>query len=74
MWARAKVHDCINHTLTNLQRGISVLDVDQIVDHTLNQMREEFRSSWQKLYYTHPKTCALFEHEYEVPISDADWK
>jgi CRISPR/Cas system-associated exonuclease Cas4 (RecB family) len=74
MWAGAKVHDCINHTLTNLQRGISVLDVDQIVEITLNQMREEFRSSREKRYLTHPKTCALFEHEYEVPISDADWK
>ena len=74
MWAGAKVHDCINHTLTNLQRGISVLDVDQIIEITLNQMREEFRSSREKRYLTHPKTCALFEHEYEVPISDADWK
>jgi CRISPR/Cas system-associated exonuclease Cas4 (RecB family) len=74
MWSGAKVHDCIKHTLTNLQRGISVLDVDQIVGITLNQMREEFRSSREKRYLTHPKTCALFEHEYEVPISDADWK
>ncbi len=74
MWAGAKVHDCIKHTLTNLQRGISVLDVDQIIDITLNQMREEFRSSREKRYLTHPKTCALFEHEYEVSISDVDWK
>ena len=74
MWAGAKVHDCIERTLTNLQCGISVLEVDQSVDITLNQMREEFRSSREKRYLTHPKTCALFEHEYEVPISDADWK
>jgi hypothetical protein len=74
MWAGAKVHDCINHTLTNLQRGISILDVDQIISITLNQMREEFRSSRGKRYLTHPKTCALFEHEYEVSIADADWK
>ena len=74
MWAGAKVHDCIKHTLTNLQRGISVLDVDQIIDITLNQMREEFGSSRDKRYLTHPKTCALFEHEYEVSILDADWK
>ena len=46
--AGAKVHDCIEHTLTNLLRGISVLDVDQIVDITLNQMREEFGSSREK--------------------------
>jgi CRISPR/Cas system-associated exonuclease Cas4 (RecB family) len=74
MWAGAKVHDCIERTLTNLQRGISILDVDQIVDITLNQMREEFRSSRERRYHTHPKTCALFEHEYEVPISNDDWK
>ena len=74
MWAGAKVHDCIERTLTNLQRGISVLDVDQIIDITLNQMREEFRSSREKRYHIKPKTCALFEHEYEVSISDEDWK
>jgi RecB family exonuclease len=74
MWAGEKVHDCIKHTLTNLQRGISVLNVDQIIDITLNQMREEFRSSREKRYHARPKTCALFEHEYDVPISDADWK
>jgi CRISPR/Cas system-associated exonuclease Cas4 (RecB family) len=74
MWTGEKVHSCIKHTLINLQRGISVLDVDQIIEITLNQMREEFRSSRDKRYLTHPKTCALFEHEYEVPISDADWK
>ena len=74
MWAGEKVHGCIERTLTNLQRGISVLNVDQIVDITLNQMREEFRSSREKRHHTHPKTCALFEHEYEVPISDDDWK
>ena len=74
MWTGEKVHDCIKHSLTNLRRGISVLDIDQIVDITLNQMREEFRSSREKRYHIKPKTCALFEHEYEVPISDNDWK
>ncbi|MDH3838520.1 MAG: PD-(D/E)XK nuclease family protein [Desulfobacteraceae bacterium] len=74
MWAGAKVHDCIKHSLTNLRRGISVLDVDQIIDITLNQMRGEFRSSREKRYHTHQKTCALFEHEYETAVSDDDWK
>ena len=74
MWAGAKIHDCINHTLTNLQRGISVLDVDQIIDITLNQMRKEFRSSREKRYLTHPKSCALFEHEYETTVSNDEWK
>jgi hypothetical protein len=44
------------------------------VSITLNQMREEFRSSREKRYHTHPKTCALLEHEYDVPIADDDWK
>jgi CRISPR/Cas system-associated exonuclease Cas4 (RecB family) len=74
MWAGEKVHDCIKHTLTNLRRSISVLDVEQIISITLNQMREEFRSSREKRYLTHTKTCALFEHEYDVSILDADWK
>jgi hypothetical protein len=47
--------------LTNLQRGISVLDVDQIVEITLNQMREEFRSSREKRYLTHPKEEEAFQ-------------
>jgi len=37
-------------------------------------MREEFRSSREKRYLTHPKTCALFEHEYETPVSSDEWK
>lgn len=74
MWVGEKVHDCIKHSLINLQRGISVLNVDQIIDITLSQMREEFRSSREKRYHIKPKTCALFEHEYEAPISDDDWK
>jgi hypothetical protein len=74
MWAGEKVHDCIKHTLKNLHRGISILKPDDIVSITLNQMRDEFRSSKERRYHQYPKTCALFEHEYEVEIDDAKWK
>ena len=74
MWAGNIVHDCIKHTLINFQRGIAVLDVDEITSITLNKMREEFRSSREKRYLSHPKTCALFEHEYELNLPDTDWK
>jgi len=74
MWAGEKIHECIKRTLRNLQRGISILDVDSIVSITLNQMREEFRSSREKRYHAYPKTCALFEHEYNVELDDAEWK
>jgi hypothetical protein len=74
MWVGSKVHDFIKQTLKNLRHGISVPNVDQIVDIALNQMKKELRSSKEKRYLTHPKTCALLEHEYEVPVSDADLK
>jgi hypothetical protein len=74
MWAGEKVHDCIKHTLRNLQRNISILPVDDIVSITRDQMRDEFRSSRDKRYLAHPKSCALFEHEYEVDVPDDMWK
>ncbi|MEW6674160.1 MAG: PD-(D/E)XK nuclease family protein [Thermodesulfobacteriota bacterium] len=74
MWAGDLVHQCIKHTLKNLQRGISILGEEQIIAITIDRMREEFRSSREKRYRTHPKTCALFEHEYEAGIEDAEWK
>jgi hypothetical protein len=37
-------------------------------------MRAEFRSSKSKNYWKNPKSCGLFEHEYEVEVSDAEWK
>jgi hypothetical protein len=74
MWSGEKVHDCVKHTLKNLQRGISVLNPDDIVSITLDKMRDEFRSSRERRYRRYPKTCALFEHEYEVDLSDDKWK
>jgi len=74
MWAGGKVHSCIKHTLRNLQRGISVLDVNDIVSLTINQMREDFRSSREGRYRVYPKTCALFEHEYQLDLSSDHWK
>jgi hypothetical protein len=74
MWAGEKVHDSIKHSLRNLQRGIQVLDVDDIVSITINQMREEFRSSREGRYHISPKTCALFEHEYGDEIEGSEWK
>jgi hypothetical protein len=74
MWAGEKVHDSIKHTLKNLKHGISLLDVDQIVSITLDQMRDDFRSSRERRYLARPKTCALFEHEYKADLADSEWK
>ena len=74
MWAGEKVHECIQRSLHNIRRGIKVLPVDEIVSITLDQMRAEFRSSKSKKYWKNPKSCGLFEHEYEVEVSDEEWK
>jgi hypothetical protein len=73
-WAEEKVHDCIQRSLHNIRRGIKVLRVDEIVSLTLDQMRAEFRSSKSKNYWKNPKSCGLFEHEYDVEVSDEEWK
>lgn len=73
-WGGEKVHECIERSLNNLRRGIKVLPVDEIVGITLNQMRSEFRSSRAKNYLKNPKTCALFEHEYGVELTDEEWR
>jgi len=74
LWKGDRVHQCIKHTLKNLQRGIAVLDVDEIISITIDKMRDDFRSSKKKRYLTYPKSCALFEHEYDVDLPDAEWK
>jgi hypothetical protein len=74
MWAGEKVHECIQRSLNNIRRGIRVLSVDEVVSITLDQMRAEFRSSKFKNYWKNPKSCGLLEHEYEVGVSDKEWK
>ena len=74
MWAGEKVHECIQRSLNNVRRGIKVLSIDEIVSITLDQMRAEFRSSRSKNYLKNPKTCALFEHEYGMELTDEQWK
>ena len=55
MWAGDLVHQCIKDILKNMQQGISILGEDEIIRITIDRMREEFRSSREKHYRTHPK-------------------
>jgi len=73
-WAGEKIHHSIHRSISNIRRGIKVLPVDEIVSITLNQMRNEFRSSRGKNYWKKPKTCALFEHEYGIELTPPQWK
>jgi hypothetical protein len=74
IWVGEKVHECIQRSLNNIRRGIRILPVEEVVSITLDQMRAEFRSSRSKNYWKNPKSCALFEHEYEIELTDDQWK
>jgi CRISPR/Cas system-associated exonuclease Cas4 (RecB family) len=76
MWVGDLVHSAIARTLANLKssRLPLAVDVDQIVELTIHGMRQDFKSSRAAQYRAKPKTCALFEHEYGVPVADEEWK
>lgn len=74
-WVGEVVHDCIARSLKNLSRGIPPLPVDEILAITRDRMRQDYRSSRAKRYWQNPKTyCGFFEHEYEIDITDEEWR
>ncbi len=74
MWAGEVVHTCIQRTLENLRAGIEPLEVKEILALALDQMRTEWKQSRDRVYRSRPKTTALFEHEYDVPVTDDEWR
>jgi PD-(D/E)XK nuclease superfamily len=74
VWVGEVVHSCIRRSLENLSRRIPLLPTDEILRITRDQMRSDFRQSRDGLYHDNPKSaCGLFEHEYRVPVTDAEW-
>lgn len=73
MWAGERVHDCIERTIKNLHRRIEPLPLERAIEITINVMRSDFASSRKKIYRSSPKTCALFEQEYSLPITNEQW-
>jgi hypothetical protein len=75
MWAGQVVHDCIKRSLDNISRGIPVLPLEEILSITRDRMRQDFRSSRSGAYWDNPKTnCGLYEHEYQINITDEQWR
>lgn len=75
MWAGSRVHAAIRHVLEHVRKGVPPPALERMEEETLNAMREDFRNSRAKKYREQPKkTCGLFEHEYEVPVPDEEWK
>jgi hypothetical protein len=73
MWVGDLVHRAVKHSLTNLARGVKVLEADRVVEITLNLMRNEFRASVRG-NYRQGRGQGLFEHEYALPVGDDGWK
>jgi hypothetical protein len=73
MWAGRLVHDAIEMALSAFRDGRS-LPVEGFIRDVVDRMRTEWRSSRDGRYRENPKTCALFEHEYELEISQEAWR
>jgi hypothetical protein len=75
MWIGQVVHDCIKRSLDNVSRGISVLPVEEILSITRDRMRQDFRSSRSGAYWDNPRhNCGLYEHEYDLSVTDDQWR
>src|SRR5262245_42335161 len=67
MWAGRVVHDAVEMALHVFREGREV-PVEPFVADVVERMRSEWRSSRDGRYRDAPKTVALFEHEYAVPL------
>ncbi len=74
MWAGNMVHECIRKAIENIQGDIEPMSIQESIDKTLAIMRQEFKDSKRGRYWREPKSCALYEHEYELMLPDSEWK
>lgn len=67
MWAGEVVHGAVAEILQAYRAGAEAPTID-----LRNRMREQFKSSRDRVYRQPKmaKTCALFEHEYEIQVDD----
>ncbi|MFQ5867298.1 MAG: PD-(D/E)XK nuclease family protein [bacterium] len=73
MWAGEIVHNSIKNVLEETKSG-RVPWMNRLIELTRGQMRYDFESSKNKRYWQDPKSCALFEHEYDVKVEEERWK
>jgi hypothetical protein len=73
MWAGAKVHEAVSHTINSIRDGNEV-PLGEARERTIEEMRREWRLSSRMIYRENPKSCALFDHEYGINRPDSYWK
>jgi CRISPR/Cas system-associated exonuclease Cas4 (RecB family) len=73
MWAGEAVHNAVAEVLV-AYRSARDYDVAGLRERVRQKMRDEWKSSRDRVYREpkKAKTCALFEHEYEIDVED--WK
>ncbi len=75
-WAGSIVHDAVRDALLDIRAGRPV-DAAKVEARALEMMREDFRYSRGKGYWTQKYRKAfsgLVEHEYDEPVEDDAWK
>jgi len=73
MWAGRLVHEAVERALLAMRDGYALSEA-ALIEDTVRQMRGEWRGSRDGIYHEYPKRTGLFEHEYAVPIRDAEWQ
>jgi PD-(D/E)XK nuclease superfamily len=72
-WAGRIVHDAIEMAL-QVMRADRGLPPEPFIADVIERMRAEWRSSKAARYRDTPKSPALFEHEYVVPLKPEAWQ
>lgn len=74
MWVGEKLHQEIERILGDTRSGKKPT-IDVSVERVRTIMRREFQDSKNRLYWKNPKRFpGLYEHEYEVDLSDEKWR
>ena len=77
IWKGDAVHKEISRVLKSFETTGMISSFETSVKRTTQIMREEFKFSKEKKYWSTDKSLrkvnALFEHEYEMGVSDQEW-
>ena len=75
-WAGSLVHQSIKETLTDVRHGRPV-DPTNVVEWAHRRMQRDYRTSRARTYWQEKgrrEFTGLMEHEYQEPVSNAEWK
>jgi CRISPR/Cas system-associated exonuclease Cas4 (RecB family) len=71
-WIGEVAHQFIKKILIFSKAGM-LLPLSQLLHELRQQLAEEFNFSKTKGYWQYPKKTGLFEHEYDVPLTQDEW-